>query len=209
MNSSANGATRNAWIRKASLALLGATIGCREQKTYKVGMIPKGRSHSFWLNVRAGALVARDGEPKIDLVWHGPPRETDVDGQIEIVNRMVRSHYDAIAIAPIDEERLSSTLRNAVTHNIRIFVFDSPLVGNEISSEITTDNENAGALAAEYVRKVLKDRGTVAMLTGRQGSRSTIDREKGFRDRLLTISPRIEVVAQESGGAEIGSSQAP
>ena len=66
-------------------------------------MIPKGRAHVFWQSVHAGAVKAAQ-ENGVEIEWNGPASETDITGQIQIVEAMISKCVDnnAIALAPSD-----------------------------------------------------------------------------------------------------------
>ena len=41
-------------------------------------------------------------EHKVDIVWDGPPAETDIAGEMKIVETMINRQVDAIVLAPSD-----------------------------------------------------------------------------------------------------------
>ena len=65
----------------------------------KIAVIPKGVSHFFWQSVKAGADAAGK-DLNVEIIWKGPALETDISGQINIVEDMINRRVDGIVLAP-------------------------------------------------------------------------------------------------------------
>src|SRR3954447_6791876 len=111
--------------RRALMPLLLTPMlgSCNRNQKKVVGVIPKGRAHIFWQSVHAGAVKAAR-ETGVDIEWNGPASETDITGQIQIVESMVNKHVDAIALAPIDRKALVNVVERAETAGIPVVIFD-------------------------------------------------------------------------------------
>src|SRR5262245_23553344 len=70
----------------------------------RIAVVPKGTSHDFWKSVQAGALRAAKAEKGVEITWRGPEREDDREQQIALVQNLISSHYDAIVLAPLDDQ---------------------------------------------------------------------------------------------------------
>ena len=90
----------------AILAALLALTACQSGPKKKIiAVIPKSTAHIFWVTVQAGAQAAGD-EYGVEIVWNGPPNETDYARQVQIVDSMVARHVDGMAVAA-NERKIS------------------------------------------------------------------------------------------------------
>ena len=90
-------------------------IGCSgetEKAKTKILVSPKGLVHSFWVTVKAGADSAGK-EFGAEVVWKGPTQETDIAGQIAIIEDYINKGIDAIVLAACDAQGLIPVLEKA------------------------------------------------------------------------------------------------
>jgi ribose transport system substrate-binding protein len=166
----------------------------------KIAVIPKGTTHEFWKSVHAGAVKAAK-ELDVDIVWKGPLKEDDLKAQIDVLNTFVAQGVSGIVLAPLNDAGLKAPVKEAVGKQIPVVVFDSDLQGDAHASFVATDNQAAGAIAAEAMAKTLGGKGNVIVLRYQEGSASTQNREKGFLDAIAK-KPDIKVVSDNQyGGA--------
>jgi ribose transport system substrate-binding protein len=152
----------------------------------------------FWVAVRGGVDAAAK-EFAIDIVWKGPPTETDIDEQIRIVDEMVAQRVDAIALAAGHRTALVPPVDRAAAAGIPVTVFDSGLDSTSYVSYVATENVEAGKSAARKLAEFIGGRGKVAIVMHAPGSASTMDREAGFSQTIEREFPSIRIVASEFG----------
>jgi len=148
------------------LTILGAavTTSCKqnEQKAKQpvIAVIPKGVSHSFWLTIKAGADAAgRELGATID--WKGAASETDIPGQINIVEDAINRKVDGIVIAPSHGESLVPIVLRAQREGIPVTIFDSGISTESYLSYVATDNRAGGRLAGQRMGERLNGKGKV------------------------------------------------
>jgi len=178
-----------------SLLLLSA---CQTSKKRRIAVVPKGTSHVFWLTVRAGAEAAGQ-KYGVDVIWNGPPLETEYDRQMQIVDSMIAQHVDGLAVAAAERKALNRSLDRAAEIGIPVTVFDSGVDSTNYMTFLATDNYEAGRMGARELARLVGGKGSVAMLMHAPGSASTMDRERGFDDVMKTEFPKIQVVARQFG----------
>ncbi|MFN0085168.1 MAG: substrate-binding domain-containing protein [Blastocatellia bacterium] len=184
-----------------ALALLAAALftacnkGGGESKSGKktIAVIPKGVSHSFWLSVKAGADAAA-AEMGVNIIWKGPASETDITGQVNIVEDMINQRVDGIVLAPSQGDSLVPVVDRAQRSGIPVTIFDSGISTENYLSYVSTDNRQGGVVAARRMGEKLGGKGKVAILGVKKGSVSTDEREEGFRDTITREFPGIQVV---------------
>lgn len=184
-----------------ALALLAASLftACNksggESKSGKktIAVIPKGVSHSFWLSVKAGADAAGK-DLDVNIIWKGPATETDITGQVNIVEDMINQRVDGIVLAPSQGDSLVPVVDRAQRAGIPVTIFDSGISTENYVSYVSTDNRQGGVVAARRMGEKLGGKGKVAILGVKKGSVSTDEREEGFRETITREFPGIALL---------------
>jgi len=175
-------------------AVLGPACNRSDQK--RIGVVPKAVAHVFWRSVHAGAeAAAREEGVLID--WKGPPTETDFSRQIEIVDSMINARLDGIVLAPTEATSLATVVERAAREGIPLTIFDSGIETDQYVSFVSTNNFDAGVLAAKEMGRLLEGEGKIALVKMVPGSSSTMERERGFEETLAAEFPGIEIVAEQ------------
>ncbi len=187
----------------ALLAL--ALLACNRDHKKVIGMVPKGTAHVFWQSVHAGAVKAAR-ENDVEIRWNGPPSETDMNQEVKIIDSMIASHLDAIALAPIDKKALVNVVERATDAKIPVIIFDSPVDTDKFISQVATDNYQGGQIAGKRMGEILNGKGKVAILAVQVGAASTMAREQGFEDYVKQNLPGIEIVDKRYGEADFAIS---
>ncbi len=182
------------FITTALTALLGIGTGALAQN---VTVIVKATTSPYWQTVFAGAEAAAK-ELGVKLTTQGAAEESDIAGQISILENAVTQGPDAIVIAPTALEPLGAPIDRAA-ENIPIIMIDSAAQTEAYTSFLTTDNFAAGQLAADALAKAVEAQqgaaeGQIAILTALPGVGSLSQRDEGFRDGL-TKYPGLSEVA--------------
>ena len=196
----------------AGLAVLG---GCTSDQSatsgsgdLSIAVIPKGTMHVYWKSVHAGAVKAEREEKGVKIIWKGPVKEDDREGQIQVVETFIAKHVNGIVLAPLDDNALVQPVRTAGAAGIKVVIFDSDLKdADAYQSFVATDNYKGGTLAAARMAEVLgADGGKVILLRYAPGSASTVNREQGFLDEIKKTYPKIEIISSEQyAGATVGT----
>lgn len=190
------------------LSILAALTGCQTgPKKKQIAVIPKATSHVFWLTVQAGAFAA-GRELGVDVLWNGPSTETEYTRQIQIVDSMVARHVDAIAVAAAEEKALVQPVDRAMAAGIPVTVFDSGLASDNYMTFLATNNYEGGVTAARELARLVGGEGEVALLMHMPGSRSSMDRERGFHETVAKEFPKIKIVAEQFGQSDRAKARA-
>jgi ribose transport system substrate-binding protein len=156
--------------------VIGTTFAAAED----VAVIVKTTSSSYWQVVNKGAVAAAK-ELGIKITFDGPPAETDINGQVSLVENAVNRQVKGIILAPCDPTALVKVAESAKAAKIALIGIDSAL-NTETDSFLTTDNVAAGAKAAQELIKRAGTTGKVALMLYVAGAGSCVDRAKGFTD---------------------------
>jgi len=165
-----------------------------------IPIIVKDTTSSYWQVVLAGARKAgKDLGVKVPEL--GAQAETDVAGQISILENAVASKPAAIVISPTSFDALGAPIDEAAK-KVKIIGIDSSAKSNSFTSFLTTDNEVGGKIAADGLAEAIKAKfgkaeGKVVIITALPGAGSLEARKKGFMDEIAAKYPGITVVTNK------------
>ncbi len=185
----------------AAVAVVGVvqTTPAAEQKQ-TIPIIVKDTTSFFWQIVLAGARKAGK-ELSVSVPELGAQSESDINGQISILENAVSGKPAAIVIAPTQFQALGQPIDEAAK-KVKIIGIDSAADSKAFTSFLTTDNVQAGrvaadALAAAMTAKYGKPEGDVALITSIPGVGSLEQRAKGFKEQLAAKYPGLKLVADK------------
>ena len=125
-------------------------VQANTEKPY-IAVISKGFQHQFWQVVNKGAQDAA-AKYNVDITFDGPPTESDISIQVDMLNSAIAKNPKAIALAALDTESVTTQLNECKSKKIPIIGFDSGVPNapeGSIIATASTNNESAGALAAD------------------------------------------------------------
>lgn len=136
------------------LIVLLAASGCQRSSRRVIGVVPKSTAHVFWVAVESGVrAAARDFG--VEILWNGPPAETEYDRKIQIVDSMIARRVSGLAIAAAERRALVSPIERAMAAGIPVLVFDSGVNSTRYTSFIATNKYEAGQMGACTLGKLL------------------------------------------------------
>jgi ribose transport system substrate-binding protein len=185
-----------------SLSLLGraeaATATAQTKPT--IAIIVKDTTSTYWQIVLAGARKAGQ-DLGVNVAEFGAQSESDIDGQISILKSAVASNPAAVVIAPTQFAPLGKPIDEAAK-KVKIIGIDSAADSKALTSFLTTDNEQAGRIAADVLAEAIKRtyadaEGDVALITSLPGVASLDQRAKGFKEQIAAKYRALDIVAHE------------
>lgn len=170
-----------------------------EAKPY-IAIISKGFQHKFWQTVQAGAKAAAE-QYGVDITFEGPPSESDISIQVDMLNAAMAKNPAAICLAALDTESVTEQLNTCMEKGIPVIGFDSGVPNapeGSIVSTASTDNTAAGALAAETmynmesikaaVAAATKDKKVVLSVISQDATSASITgRTTGFAEKMFEL----------------------
>ncbi len=163
-----------------------------------IAVISKGFQHKFWQTVLSGAQAAAD-KYGVDMTFDGPPSESDISIQVDMVNAAMAKNPAALCLAALDTESLNEQLNTCLDKGIPVIGFDSGVPNapdGSIISTASTDNEAAGGLAAEEmykkveaaVKAATKDAPIVISVISQDATSASITgRTTGFVNKMFEL----------------------
>jgi ribose transport system substrate-binding protein len=181
------------------------TPAASDRKT--VALVLKTLNHPFFVDMRRGAQEAAD-RLGVTLQVQAAEREIDVDKQMQIVENLLQTGIDVLAITPSGSREIVSALVKASSANVPIIIVDTRLdakaaadAGVKPRTFIGSDNYEGGRLAGEYVVSLTGGKARVGILEGIPGHETGDSRLRGFRDAVAK-APGITIVASQPANWE-------
>ncbi|MGI9303258.1 MAG: ABC transporter substrate-binding protein [Gammaproteobacteria bacterium] len=170
----------------------GALVPEAAAQTKTLAWIPKSTDSSFWLAVKRGAEKA-GGELGYEVLYIGVQDQTNIAGQINLVNDMVTRRIDGILIAATDAKALSPAVAKAIKSGVPTITLDSGVDPDTSLAYIATDNLGAAKLGAQKLAELVGGKGKIVDIGITAGSQTGIERENGFLEGMKAF-PDIEVL---------------
>lgn len=159
-------------------------------------VIVKVLGNQYWSVLQAGAEQAGK-ELGCNVVVIGTALESDIEGQLTLLQNAVSAQADGIVIAPLDSVSLDAPITEAYNSGIPVVLVDTVIKSDNYSAALLTNNIEAGKVAAEELIRRLKDKGVseteaaqIAIQVGSTGSQTINDRVKGFNAYWSENAPK-------------------
>jgi ribose transport system substrate-binding protein len=196
--------------RRLPTALVGAalvlvTAACGETVSTDgpptVAIVAKGFQHQFWQAVRKGAEQEAAKED-VRVTFEGPATESDVEGQVRMLNLVLGRRPAALGFAALDSKAAAPLLDEAKSRNIPVVAFDSGVDSDLPLTTAATDNKAAAAEAAKHMAEAIGGTGKVALVVHDQISRSGVDRRDGFIEWMKANAPGVQLLDTQYGAGD-------
>jgi len=188
----------------AMLALTGFAASAADKE---IAVIVKTVNSDFWQNVKKGA---NDGAAKLQgytATFQGAASDTDLAGQVALVENAVNRKVAGIVLAPSDPDALIPAMKKAWEAKIPVILIDSAASDagkNYYQSFLATDNKTAGELCAKSLIDKIGTEGKIAIMSYTAGSGSEIGRVGGFRKYIETHS-KLKIVGTFYSNSQMGT----
>ena len=173
----------------------------------EIAVIVKTANSDFWQNVKKGSTAAVADLKGYTASFQGAASDTDLAGQVALVENAVNRKVAAIVLAPSDPDALIPAMKKAYEARIPVIVIDSAIAdaGKKYSqSFLATDNKLAGELCAKALIDKIGTTGKVAIMSYTAGSGSEIERVGGFKKYLETHS-KLKIVGPFYSNSQMGT----
>ena len=193
--------SRRQAILKFTAAAVGASLFAfapAHAADVTIPVIVKDTTSFYWQIVLAGARQAGK-DLGVNVPELGAQSESDINGQISILENAVAGKPAAVVIAPTEFKALGAPI-DAAAKSVPIIGIDSSADSKAFTSFLTTDNEAGGKIAADGLAAAIKAKtgaikGDVALINSLPGVGSLTARDKGFTEELAAKYPDLKLVA--------------
>ncbi len=158
-----------------------------------VAVVLKTLSSEYWNYVKAGCDAAAE-DLGITVTVIGPGTESDISGQVTMIEEQLAQDIAAIVCAPNDGDAAAAALANA---SVPVVCVDTDADLETKTSFVGTSNEDAAAIGGTYIAELLGEDAKVVIIYGQEGENTSNMRLAGYERALEEAG--IEVLAEQSG----------
>jgi ribose transport system substrate-binding protein len=188
----------------STLILAGSGTATADKE---VAVIVKTANSDFWQNVKKGATAAAGELKGYTASFQGAASDTDLAGQVALVENAVNRKVAGIVLAPSDPDALVPAIKKAWEAKIPVIVIDSAAgegAKDYYKSFLATDNKLAGELCAKALIDKIGTTGKIAIMSYTAGSGSEVDRVGGFKKYIETHS-KLTIVGPFYSNSQMGT----
>ncbi|WP_158780398.1 ABC transporter substrate-binding protein [Pantoea sp. BAV 3049] len=163
-----------------SLALIQPGMSAENKS---VALVLGVKGSPFYQALQCGAQE-KAKQMGINLVVSAPDQFA-ADSQIPVVNAVTATQPAVAAIVPTDTQALIAPMKQLAGRGTKVLTVDQTLNDSSfLQTEIISDNEQGGKMAADAMNKLLGGKGEVLVITQPPGSAAQDAREHGFAEQI-------------------------
>lgn len=154
-----------------------------EENSHKIYLITMDLADDFWKSIDSGCRKAVTEFGGIDYKWIAPDVNEDLP-QRRCIEQALADEAEAILLAASSPTGVNESLEKAAQAGVKIIFVDNAAEFDCVAF-LATDNELAGMIAGETMKKALTEAGiksgTIGLTVNKANVTSTRLRVKGFR----------------------------
>ncbi|HEX2264508.1 MAG TPA: substrate-binding domain-containing protein [Pseudonocardiaceae bacterium] len=168
-----------------------------------IAVVPKAVGFDFWESVRKGAQCAASKLTDVKVQWDGVTAETDVTGQVNLLQNFLTREVDGLVYAATDAKVLAQVTQDAQSRNVPVINIDSGTDPQPDNVPVfATDNVAAARKAADLLAEALGPGDhNVAFIPFQPGTVTNDQRTTGFKEGLAK-HPNLKLVAEQSSNSD-------
>lgn len=197
-------------------AVVDYTCIANEGSQEKIYVILKNYHGDYWKKVIQG--VTKAAEQIEEAVYLGGiDNETDVSGQISLIEKAQQQGADGILLAPANSNALVESCQKIKDQNISLVLIDSSINSDAYDTCYMTGNMEAGQIAAREMLSMLSEQGNtdqdsleVGILLSSDSSQAMVNRVSGFLEYWAKYAPEKWTINQDIrlNGGDMENAQA-
>lgn len=165
-----------------SLTILSG-VAFTAEASGSVALVLGVKGSPFYQALQCGAQ-SRAKEKNVSLTVSAPDQFA-ADSQIPVVNAVAATAPAVAAIVPTDTQALVNPMKQLKERGSKVLTVDQTINDNAfLETEIVSDNEQGGKLAADAMNRLLGGKGEVLVITQPPGSAAQDARERGFAEQI-------------------------
>jgi ribose transport system substrate-binding protein len=159
----------------------GSSSSASAGKKYNMTLIAGVKGDEFYITMNCGAQ-AEAKKLGVNLNFQGPDKFAP-DQQTPIVNAVAAKKPDAVLVAPTDTKAMFAPIKQMADNGSKVVLVDTTLEQPDLAvSQIASDNEGGGKVAAQTLGKLIGGSGKVFVVNVKPGISTTDARGKGFQE---------------------------
>lgn len=197
-------------------AVVDYTCIANQGSQEKIYVILKNYHGDYWKKVIQGVTEAAE-QIEEAVYLGGINNETDVSGQISLIEKAQQQGADGILLAPANSNALVESCQEIKNQNISLVLIDSSINSDAYDTCYMTGNMEAGQIAAREMLSMLSDQGNtdqdpleVGILLSSDSSQAMVNRVSGFLEYWAKYAPEKWTINQDIhlNGGDMENAQA-
>lgn len=179
------------------------TAAGNDNRVFRVGFVPKAFISVHFITMAESMLKAAETYPHISVKIASPIDQTDIKGQIDIIENIIRENIDLLAISVNHNRAITPSLKRAQAAGIKIIILDTctSLPDIDVLSLMGSNDAGGGEVIGWAVARLLNGKGKVAVLEGIKEQKENEMRLRGFY-KALHDYPDITVAVTEHANGQ-------
>jgi rhamnose transport system substrate-binding protein len=179
----------NIWLVRSLKPAASASAARRRPV---IAVMPKAKGDPYFVSCRKGAEEAAR-ELGVDLIWDGPT-SLDAAKQNEIVESWITRQVDVIAVSVENQAGISTVLRKARDHGIRVLTWDADAAPDARDFFVNQATAQAiGETLTDEAARLLHGKGEFAIVTGALSAANQNEWIRFIRLRLADKYPGLKL----------------
>ena len=163
----------------------------------KVAVVLKTLASEYWGYVETGCKAAGDDLRDVDVVVVGPGAESDIEGQVSMIEQQIGAGCDAIVCAPNDAGAAQGALQAAIDAGIPVLAVDTNVGIAGQTSFVGTSNVDAAYEGGKWAIEQAGTDAKAVIIYGQEGDNTSNMRMEGYEKACTEAG--VEVLAKLSG----------
>lgn len=145
----------------------------------KVAVVLKALASEYWGYVKTGCDAAAK-DLGVEVVVVGPGAESDIEGQVSMIEQQIGAGCDAIVCAPNDAGAAISALQSAIDQNIPVLAVDTNVGIDGQTCFVGTSNVDAAKEGGLWAAAQAGSGAKAVVIYGQEGDNTSNMRRDGL-----------------------------
>ena len=178
------------------LLSLSAGVFAAEEEDLEIAVVLKTLASEYWGYVKAGCdAAAEDFGVKVTVV--GPGAESDIEGQVSMIEQQIGAGVDAIICAPNDADAAANALQAAIDQEIPVLSVDTNVGMEGQVTFVGTSNVDAAKEGGLWAAAQAGEGAKAVIIYGQEGDNTSNMRREGYEAACKEAG--VEVLESLSG----------
>ena len=178
------------------LMMIVSMTACVGEDKVEISVVLKTLASEYWGYVKNGCDAAAK-ELGITVTVVGPDAESNIAGQVTMIEEQIAAGCDAIVCAPNDAAAAANALKAAIDKRIPVLSVDTNVGMEGQTSFVGTSNVDAAKQGGLWAAEQLGEGAKAVIIYGQEGDNTSNMRREGYE--AACQEKGIEVLAALSG----------
>jgi len=177
----------------------------------RIGLVMKSLQAEFFQEMEKGACTFAGEQNDFELITVGTSTQTEIELQIQLIEKLIADKVDAIVVVPIDSKVLVPVVVKAVQAGIKVVNIDIRLDEELLSANgvdltyVGPDNETAAKMVGEVLTGQLSPGSCLLLVEGLRVAENAQQRKKGFLNAIAEAG--MSLVGSDAGDWETSKAE--